>query len=92
MFAQDNNIFYWNGNINKLFGNVNKELGNVTNWYVENNLSISTTKINPKTKSDWNNISLKLPDLKFHNCFLERVIGLKFLSVMIEIWIRKVIL
>ena len=51
MFAQDTNIFYSNGKINELFENVNNELGNVTNWYVGNNLSISSSKLNSKTNA-----------------------------------------
>ena len=35
-------------------------------------------------QTDWNNITLKLPKLKFYNIILKRLTQLKFLGVMID--------
>ena len=79
MFTVETNIFFSNSNIKELFENVNKELANVSNWCVTNKLSINKSKI-----TDWNTIPLKLPDLKFNNIILKRVLELKFLGVMVD--------
>ena len=83
MFAVETKIFYANSNINELFEKVNTELANVTNLCVTNKLWINTTKKLHK-QITWNNIHLKLPDLKFNNIILKRVTELKFLDVMLD--------
>ena len=52
-----------------------------------NNLSINKSKtkyIFFHKQTDWNNISLKLRDLKFNNIIPNRVTELKFLGAMID--------
>ena len=83
LFAVETNIFSLNRNIKELLEKVNKELANVTDWCVTNILSINTSKKIIK-QTPWDNIPLKLPDLKSNKIILKRVTELKFLDVMTD--------
>ena len=83
MFAVETNIFSSNRNIKEFLEKVNKELANVTDWCVTNILSINTSKKIIK-QTPWDNIPLKLPDLKSNKIILKRVTELKFLDVMTD--------
>ena len=68
MFADATNLFYSNSSRNELCGSVNKELPNFIDWCLVNKLSINTSKtiFFFRKQTDWNNIHLKLSDLKFN--------------------------
>ena len=83
LFAVETNIFSSNRNIKEFLEKVNKELANVTDWCVTNILSINTSKKIIK-QTPWDNIPLKLPDLKSNKIILKRVTELKFLDVMTD--------
>ena len=83
MFADGTDLFYSNSNINELFGsninelfgNINKELVHFIDWCFVNKLSIDTSKaryIYFHKQTDWNNIPLKLPYIKFNKIILKK--------------------
>ena len=44
MFADNNNLFYVERNIKKLFEMVNNELWKMSQWFILNKLSLNVTK------------------------------------------------
>ena len=95
MFADDNNLFYSNKDINTqiimleiiIFKIANEELHEINEWFRANKLSINAGKtkyIFFHKQQDSKKVPQKLPMLILNNTTLERVSSIKFLGVILD--------
>ena len=95
MFADDRNLFYENNDLKTLFSLVNQELQKTNEWFEPNKLSFNVEKTKyslfhkPSKRDD---LPLLLPKLLIKKRKVERVKSIKFLGVLLDENLGKIML
>ena len=94
MYADDTNLFITHKDISYLFETANLQLERINQWFISNKLSLNVSKTKysffhkPNQRDD---IPLLLPKLNINNSEIERSECLKFLGVLLDVKLLKIL-
>lgn len=87
MFADDTNLFFTGNDIKHIFQTMNDQLSQIKDWFAANKLSLNVDKTKYTlfcSKSDEENLPLKLPELHIGGTAIDRVRSSKFLGILLD--------